>query len=160
MARFWLSSGKKQGVYYMLQVSTEKTIFMQKAIYFVSRLIAARGIIELTDRSLNFQVSPLDASFGMKNLSIDLCHISDLKIEGGEIHPKVAVIADKKHEFVLSKGQELYDKLRGLMQDPLKYDEEKDAPRAARFCACGGKVDAMFRYCPWCGAELRPSETS
>lgn len=139
----------------MLQVSTEKTIFMQKAIYFVSRLIAARGIIELTDRSLNFQVSPLDASFGMKDLSIDLCHISDLKIEGGEIHPKVAVIADKKHEFVLSKGQELYDKLRDLMKDPLKYDMEKGSSPATRFCACGGRVDAMYHYCPWCGIDLK-----
>lgn len=139
----------------MLQVSTEKTIFMQKAIYFVSRLIAARGIIELTDRSLNFQVSPLDASFGMKDLSIDLCHISDLKIEGGEIHPKVAVIADKKHEFVLSKGQQLYDELRELMRDPLKYDKEKSSSPTVKFCGCGGKVDTMHRYCPWCGAELR-----
>jgi hypothetical protein len=160
MARFWLLSGKKQGVDYMLQVSTEKTIFMQKAIYFVSRLIAARGIIELTDRSLNFQVSPLDASFGMKDLSIDLCHISDLRIEGGEIHPKVAVIADKKHEFVLSRGQELYDKLRGLMRDPLKYDMEKGSPPATKFCKCGGKVDAMYRYCPWCGNGLNSSESS
>ena len=141
----------------MLQVSTEKTVFMQKAIYFVSRLIAARGIIELTDRSLNFQVSPLDASFGMKDLSIDLCHISDLKIEGGEIHPKVAVIADKKHEFVLSKGQELYDELRELLRDPLKYDKEKISPTAVKFCECGGKVDTMHQYCPWCGACLNPS---
>jgi len=159
MARFWLSSGKNQGVDHMLQVSTEQTIFMQKAIYFVSRLIAARGIIELTDRSLNFQVSPLDASFGMKDLSIDLCHISDLKIEGGDIHPKVAVIADKKHEFVLSKGQELYDKLRELMKDPLKYDMETSSP-STRFCACGGKIDEIYRYCPWCGIELKPRESS
>jgi len=144
----------------MLQVSTEKTIFMQKAIYFVSRLIAARGIVELTDRSLNFQVSPLDASFGMKDLSIDLCHISDLKIEGGEIHPKVAVIADKKHEFVLSKGQELYDRLRELMRDPLKYDVEKSSAPAVKFCECGAQVDAMYRYCPWCGVDLAPSESS
>ena len=55
----------------MLQVSMQTTIFMQKAIYFVSKLIAARGMIELTDRSLNFQVSPLDASFGMKDLTIE-----------------------------------------------------------------------------------------
>ncbi len=143
-----------------MQVSTEKTIFMQKAIYFVSRLIAARGIIELTDRSLNFQVSPLDASFGMKDLSIDLCHISDLKIEGGEIHPKVAVIADKKHEFVLSKGQELYDRLRELMHDPLKYDLEKGSPPATSFCRCGGKVNVIYRYCPWCGTDLKPSGSS
>ena len=142
-----------------MQVSTEKTIFMQKAIYFVSRLIAARGIIELTDRSLNFQVSPLDASFGMKDLSIDLCHISDIKIEGGEIHPKVAVIADKKHEFVLSKGQDLYDELRELMRDPLKYDKEKSSPPVVKFCACGGKVDALYRYCPWCGVDLKQSPT-
>ena len=141
-----------------MQVSTEKTVFMQKAIYFVSRLIAARGIIELTDRSLNFQVSPLDASFGMKDLSIDLCHISDLKIEGGEIHPKVAVIADKKHEFVLSKGQELYDELRELLRDPLKYDKEESASPAVSFCACGGKIDRLYRYCPWCGIELKPSQ--
>lgn len=144
----------------MLQVSTEKTIFMQKAIYFVSRLIAARGIIELTDRSLNFQVSPLDASFGMKDLSIDLCHINDLKIEGGEIHPKIAVIADKKHEFILSKGQELYDKLHELMRDPLKYDIEKSSPPAVKFCECGGKVDAVYLYCPWCGADLKHSQSS
>ena len=144
----------------MLQVSTEKTIFMQKAIYFVSRLIAARGIIELTDRSLNFQVSPLDASFGMKDLSIDLCHISDLKIEGGEIHPKLAIIADKKHEFVLSKGQELYDRLRELIRDPLKYDLDESPGPDAKFCKCGGKLNAMYRYCPWCGVELQPSESS
>jgi hypothetical protein len=95
----------------------------------------------------------------MKDLFIDLCHISDLKIEGGEIHPKVAVIADKKHEFVLSKGQELYDRLRELMRDPLKYDVENGSAPAVKFCECGGKVDAMYRYCPWCGVDLKPSES-
>ncbi len=142
----------------MLQVSMQTTIFMQKAIYFVSKLIAARGMIELTDRSLNFQVSPLDASFGMKDLTIDLCHISDLKIEGGEIHPKVVVIADKKHEFVLSKGQELYDRLRDLMRDPLKYDEEGQSELGRRYCSCGKKVNQIYRYCPWCGTTLSSSD--
>ena len=142
----------------MLQVSMETTIFLQKAIYFVSRLIAARGMIELTDRSLNFQVSPLDASFGMKDLTIDLCHISDLRIEGGEIHPKVVVVAEKKHEFVLSKGQELYDRLRELMRDPLKYDAEGQSELDRRYCSCGRQVNQIFIYCPWCGTSLSPSE--
>ena len=137
-----------------MQVSMQTTIFMQKAIYFVSKLIAARGMIELTDRSLNFQVSPLDASFGMKDLTIDLCHISDLRIEGGEIHPKVVVIADKKHEFVLSKGQELYDRLRDLMNDPLKYDAEGQSELGRRYCSCGKQVNQIYRYCPWCGTSL------
>jgi hypothetical protein len=144
----------------MLQVSTEKTIFMQKAIYFVSRLIAARGIVELTDRSLNFQVSPLDASFGMKDISIDLCHISGLKIEGGEIHPKVVVIADKKHEFVLSKGQELYDQLRDLTRDPMKYDMVGEPESDNVFCSCGKNVNSLYRFCPWCGAALPSSRSS
>lgn len=142
----------------MLQVSMETTIFLQKAIYFVSRLIAARGMIELTDRSLNFQVSPLDASFGMKDLTIDLCHISDLRIEGGEIHPKIVVVADKKHEFVLSKGQELYDRLRELMRDPLKYDAEDQSELSRRYCSCGKQVNQIFIYCPWCGTSLSPCE--
>lgn len=141
----------------MLQVSMETTFFMQKAIYFVSRLIAARGMIELTDRSLNFQVSPLDASFGMKDLTIDLCHISDLRIEGGEIHPKVVIVADKKHEFVLPKGQELYDRLRELMRDPLKYDAEGQSELARRYCSCGKQVNQIYSYCPWCGTSLSPS---
>jgi hypothetical protein len=140
----------------MLQVSTETTIFMQKAIYFVSRLIAARGMIELTDRSLNFQVSPLDASFGMKDLTIDLCHISDLRIEGGEIHPKVVVIADKKHEFVLSKGQELYDRLRDVISDPLKYDCGDRSDLGKRYCSCGKRVNQIYLFCPWCGTSLAP----
>lgn len=141
----------------MLQVSTETTIFMQKAIYFVSRLIAARGMIELTDRSLNFQVSPLDASFGMKDVTIDLCHISDLRIEGGEIHPKIVIIADKKYEFVLSKGQELYDRLRDLKNDPLKYDGADQEGLGKRYCSCGKKVNQIYLYCPWCGASLSSS---
>jgi hypothetical protein len=136
----------------------ETTIFMQKAIYFVSKLIAARGMVELTDRTLNFQVSPLDASFGMKDLTIDLCHISDLKIEGGEIHPKVVVIADKKHEFVLSKGQELYDRLRELMTDPLKYDSARQAELGRKYCSCGKQVNQIYLFCPWCGTSLSSSD--
>jgi hypothetical protein len=144
----------------MLQVSTERTIFMQKAIYFVSRLIAARGIVELTDRSLNFQVSPLDASFGMKDFSVDLCHISEIRIEGGEIHPKVVVVADKKHEFVLSKGQELYDRLRDLTRDPLEFDMVGRAESEGIICSCGKNVNSMYRFCPWCGAALLSSKSS
>jgi hypothetical protein len=133
---------------------------MQKAIYFVSRLIAARGIIELTDRSLNFQVSPLDASFGMKDISIDLCQVTDLRIEGGEIHPKVVVIADKKHEFVLSKGQELYDALRDLTRDPLKFEMDIQASHDEVFCSCGKGVNGMYPFCPWCGSAVSSAKSS
>jgi len=139
-----------------LQVSSEKTIFMQKAIYYVSRLIAARGIVELTDRHLNFQVSPFDASFGMKDLSIDLCSISDIRIVGGELHPKVVVVCDKeRYEFVLAKGQELYDNLKEMRRDPLKFDLHDADGETSIFCECGKKINRLYRFCPWCGNGVK-----
>jgi len=138
-----------------LQVSTEKTIFMQKAIYFVSKFIAARGILELTDRKLNFQVSHLDASFGMKNLSIDLCSIRDVMLMGGDLHPKVLVAcSDRKHEFVLTKGQELYDRLKEIRRDPLNFTIDGCQDDVTIHCSCGKYVNRLYRYCPWCGLEL------
>jgi hypothetical protein len=139
-----------------LQVSTEKTVFMQKAIYYVSRLIAARGIIELTDRNLNFQVAPFDSSFGIKDLTIPICTIMDVRIEGGERHPKVVVVTEgRKHEFVLVKGQELYDGLKEIWRDPIGCGAMSDhEDRTAALCTCGRKVNRIYNYCPWCGAKV------
>ena len=128
---------------------------MQKAIYFVSRLIAARGIIELTDRSLNFQVSPLDASFGMKNLSIDLCSITDISLEERDLRPKVAIIAgEHKYEFILSYGKKLYAKIRRLLEDPLTGDIDDCGNTSTLDCSCGKSVSSLYHFCPWCGKKV------
>ncbi|UCF06702.1 MAG: hypothetical protein JSV33_06670 [bacterium] len=138
-----------------MQVVAEKTLFMQKAIYFVSKLIASRGIIELTDRNLNFQVSPFDASFGIRDLSVDICTIRDIRIEGGSFHPKVVVIdAESEYEFVLSKGQELYDTLKKLCSHPIEFDPGKEVHETLKQCSCNRFISSSYRYCPWCGCAL------
>jgi hypothetical protein len=138
-----------------VQVSSEKTIFMQKAIYFVSKLIAARGIIELTDRCINFQVSPLDASFGMKNLSIDLCSITDICLEARELRPKVVVTAGgRRHEFIFSNCLEFGTKIRQMLADPLTCRMTGVKDQADVDCTCGRKVSALYQYCPWCGQKV------
>lgn len=131
---------------------------MQKAILYVSKLIAARGVLELTDRRLCFQVSSFDASFGMKSVSIDLCSISKVAMECGDLHPRVVVsCGERSYEFVLSKGQELYDRVRDLMRDPLRsaLEHECASEAAESSCAaCGKRASDLYRYCPWCGAKL------
>ena len=126
---------------------------MQKAIYYRSRLLASRGVIELTDRNLNFQVSSLDSSFGMKNLSIDICSISEVTIAGGNVHPSVVVIAgEKRYEFVLSKASELYDKLKALKDDPL--NSVSNVGLESSRCPCGKVISSEYTYCPWCGSKI------
>lgn len=138
-----------------MQVSHEKTIFMQKAIYFVSKLIAARGIIELTDRCINFQVSPLDASFGMKNLSIDLCSVTGVTIEERELRPKVIITAsENRFEFILANGRELHDKVKQLVRNPLTCDVADDADQSTSCCSCGKNASSLYLFCPWCGKRL------
>jgi hypothetical protein len=132
---------------------------MQKAICYVSKLIAARGILELTDRRLCFQVSSFDASFGMKGVSIDVCTISDVSIECGDFHPRVVVFCgDRRYEFVLSKGRELYDRLKSLIKNPLLAASDRacgDGP-AIKLCTdCRKSVSPLYDYCPWCGSRLR-----
>jgi hypothetical protein len=126
---------------------------MQKAIYFVSKPIAARGMLELTDRSLNFQVFPFDASFGIKSVSIDVCSIQDVSIERTDLHPKVIVTAGKRYEFILSKGQELYDRLAEIRRNPLGQRVDEGDSRAVA-CRCGKRVSGDYTYCPWCGERL------
>jgi hypothetical protein len=126
---------------------------MQKAIYYVSKPIAARGMLELTDRCLYFQVSPFDASFGIKNVSIDVATIADVTIERGDLHPKISVIADRKYEFVLSKGQQLYDRLKELHRNPLQQGRDGEIPDKLD-CSCGKNVESSFHFCPWCGRKL------
>ena len=126
---------------------------MQKAIYYVSKPIAARGMLELTDRCLHFQVSPFDASFGIKNVSIDVVTITDVTIERGDLHPKISVIADRKYEFVLSKGQQLYDRLKELQRNPLQQGRDSEIPNKLD-CSCGRNVESRFHFCPWCGRKL------
>lgn len=140
---------------FIVQVSNEITLFMQKAIYFVSKPIAARGMLELTDRCLYFQVFPFDASFGIKSIAIDVCTISEIGIERGDLHPKVVVTADKKYEFVLSKGQELYERLKELRRNPLQQKRDGDFASEV-VCSCGKSVSSLYRYCPWCGAKVPP----
>lgn len=138
-----------------MQVYTEVTLFMQKAIFYVSRLIAARGVLELTDRSLNFDVSSLDASFGIKNVSIDLSTLLDIRIEGGDMHPRIIVQCESgKYEFVLSNAQRLYDRLRALINNPLIIEEENLQNRVTLKCRCGREVNSIYRFCPWCGEKL------
>jgi len=133
----------------------EKTVFMQKAIYYVSKLIASRGIIELTDRNVNFQVSPFDASFGIKNFSIDICTINDIRIEGGSFNPKVVIVtAEQEHEFVLPKGQELYDRLKVLCIHPFQSAPANEGGDTMLRCSCGRFMNTLYRFCPWCGSKL------
>lgn len=138
-----------------MQVSSEKTIFMQKAIYFVSRLVAARGILELTDRCINFQVSPLDASFGMKNISINLCSITDISLEERDLRPKVTITSgDHRHEFILSYGKKLHAKIKQMLKDPLTCDIEDGDDSSTLSCSCGKRVNSLYHYCPWCGKKV------
>ncbi len=121
---------------------------------YVTKLIAARGILELTDRRLCFQVFPFDASFGIKNVSLELCMITGVGIEAGDIHPRVVVSSSqgRRYEFVLPKGQELYDRLRDLVRNPL---ENPGASGSFDVCdACGKAVSGLYHFCPWCGAKL------
>ena len=137
-----------------LQVCTETTVFMQKAIYYVSRLIAARGVLEMTDCRLNFQVSHLDSSFGMRGVSIDLATVDDVRIEGGDLHPRVIVCSGKEYEFVLPKAQELYDNLKQRCFSSVTTEEEADGDISVS-CACGHSVSDSFNFCPWCGSRLQ-----
>ncbi len=128
---------------------------MQKAIFYVSKLMAARGVLELTDRALNFEVSSLDASFGIKNVAIDLDNVIDIKIESGDLNPRIVLITEtRKYEFVLSGGQELYDRLRDVVSNPniMSYSDNKT--EFSLRCACGKDVNKDYSYCPWCGAEM------
>lgn len=135
-----------------MQVSTENTLFMQKAIYYLSKLIAARGVIEVTDRKINFQVCSLDCSFGINDLSIDICSVKEVTLGGGEFHTKVVVITEeRKYEFVLSKGKEFYDLLNKLCKDPI--GEADYTGGELRECDCGCKISNNYNYCPWCGKK-------
>lgn len=130
---------------------------MQKAIYYVSKPIAARGMLELTDRRLLFQVFPFDASFGIKNLSIELTSVKNVEIQTGDLHPRVIIhSSDKKYEFMLSKGRELYDRLSGLLKNPLSQKEDSSVceMESENLCSCGRSVNGQFIYCPWCGNKL------
>lgn len=128
---------------------------MQKAIYYVSKPIAARGMLELTDRRLLFQVFPFDASFGIKSLSIELAAIVGIEIQTGDIHPRVVVDTnDRRHEFMLAKGRELYDCLKPLVCD--SFGARRTPPgEPETACACGKIVSVRFSYCPWCGKRIR-----
>jgi hypothetical protein len=118
--------------------------------------MAARGMLELTDRRLYFQVFPFDASFGIKNVDIDVCSITDVSIERGDLHPRVIVTAERRHEFVLSKGQELYDRLVEIRKNPLGQNTNNEHACEIA-CSCGRSVSSLFEYCPWCGSKLLPS---
>lgn len=137
-----------------MQLCKENTLFMQKAIYYQSRLIAARGIIELTDRNLNFQVSALDSSFGLRNASIDICTITDVTIAGGNVQPAVVVTsAGKRYEFVLSKASELYDLLKTLLKNPVRsVSASKEVSGIT--CHCGKMIKNNYTYCPYCGRKM------
>jgi hypothetical protein len=126
---------------------------MQKAIYYVSKPIAARGMLELTDRCLYFQVFPFDASFGIKNVTIGVDAITNVTIEKGDLHPKISVTAERKYEFVLSKGQQLYDRLKELQRNPLQQGQDDAIPDKLE-CSCGRRVENVFHFCPWCGKKL------
>lgn len=126
---------------------------MQKAIYFVNKPIAARGMLELTDRCLYFQVFPFDASFGIKSVAIDVCSIEDVCLERGDLHPRIVITANKKYEFVLSKGKELYDRLMEILRNPLGQKADGDLSSEI-VCSCGKCTSSIHVYCPWCGAKL------
>jgi hypothetical protein len=152
MAYFWhvYHTGVNNGGI-ILQLSCEKTIFMQKAIYYRTKLLAARGIIELTDRYMNFQVSSLDSKFGIRNLSIDVCSIEDINIRGGNIHPSIVITSGgEDYEFVLSRANILYDKLKALQKDPITDVKLKESSST---CECGKLISPAYNFCPWCGKK-------
>ena len=156
MARFWHDAKKRpEAKGAVLHVNTEVTVFMQKAIYYVSRLMAARGVVEMTDRSLNFEVSTLDSAFGIRDVSIDLSTLLDVKIECGDLHPRIIVTAScGKYEFVLSRGQELYDRLREHLGVPSVACGACAGAAVTLQCSCGSELNSLYRFCPWCGSRM------
>ncbi len=126
---------------------------MQKAIYYVSRFIAARGVLEMTDCRLNFQVSNLDSSFGMRSVSIDLATVDDVRIEGGDLHPRVIICSGKEYEFVLPKAQELYDQLKKQCFSSVSSGPA-DNESSSIICGCGHSVSERYNFCPWCGSKF------
>jgi len=136
-----------------LQVCTETTLFMQKAIYYVSRFMAARGVLEMTDCRLNFQVSNLDSSFGLRGVSIDLATVDNILIEGGDLHPRVIVCSGKEYEFVLPRAQELYDLLKIRCFSSVSSTAPEDESSTV-ICGCGHSVSDRFNFCPWCGSKF------
>jgi hypothetical protein len=79
--------------------------------------------------------------------------INDVTIEMGDLHPRICVFADRKYEFVLSKGQQLYDRLKGLRRDPFRQGGGAARPDDLS-CSCGRLVESAYRFCPWCGTKL------
>ncbi|MCU0638445.1 MAG: hypothetical protein MUF59_01020 [Candidatus Krumholzibacteria bacterium] len=156
MARFWHEGMKwsvREGA--ELHVNTEVTVFMQKAIYYVSRLMAARGVVEMTDRSLNFEVSSLDSAFGIRDVSIDLSTLLEVRIECGDLNPRIIVTAAcGKYEFVLSRGQELYDRLREHIHNPSFALDAGAGAAVTLKCGCGSEINSLYRFCPWCGSRM------
>jgi len=61
---------------------------------------------------------------------------------------------DARHEFVLARGQELYDHLRASQRDPLGAARGEREGEAARTCECGKKVSSLYLFCPWCGRRM------
>jgi hypothetical protein len=84
-----------------------------------------------------------------------VCTITDVCISHGDLHPRITVIADRKYEFVLSKAQELFDRLREIRRNPL--GQKVDGEFASEIvCSCGKSSNGLYHYCPWCGAKLMP----
>jgi hypothetical protein len=115
--------------------------------------MAARGVLEMTDCRLNFQVSNLDSSFGMRGVSIDLATVDDIRIEGGDLHPRVIVCSGKDYEFVLPKAQELYDLLKKSCFSS-SVSPAVDAEGPTVICGCGNAVSELYNFCPWCGSRF------
>ena len=66
---------------------------------------------------------------------MDVRSITDVSIEHGDLHPRIVVVADKRYEFVLSKGRELYDRLREIPKNPLGQRRDGETCREIA-CSC------------------------
>jgi hypothetical protein len=138
-----------------VEVLAEQTLFMRRATYYIRRFLAASGLLELTNQHVNFTPNSLDSNFGIKDLSLDLDEIEDVRVRSVGFSGRLEIQARGQiYRFALSRAEEFYNRLkevRGRWFSQVLEDE--DTTEQKKMCSCGRRIHPRHKFCPWCGTK-------
>lgn len=133
----------------------EQTIYMHRATFYLRRFLAASGMLELTNQHINFTVNSLDSNFGIKDLSIDLDEVEDVRVRSVGFSGRIEVQArGQVYRFALSRADEFYRRIKEVRSRWFTDQGSETKPqKRERACDCGRKLEPQHNFCPWCGSK-------
>lgn len=149
----------------MIEGTEPQVIASCKVTYFIGKLLAKAGILELRSDGLTFVPTALDRAMGAIDIPIPLDDIEGFYFNDTLQKNLQIKTPSRTHRFVGGGLNEIHENLIILKRKSLpRVSEQPQAPaapvtqipRPADVCFnCSKQIKPSFKFCPYCRSQMK-----